>query len=94
MKQFMGLIHRSAWKWNSASFALTEFSEVFDAFSRTSLPDPHPLTGASDNVFLVGVDGIGARFTTHDVFDGGDIPRLEDVLATPAMEAIPLGVAT
>src|SRR5215204_1825387 len=24
----VGVIHRSAWKWNSANFALTEFSEV------------------------------------------------------------------
>src|SRR5215211_170297 len=63
------------------------------AFSRPSLPDIHPLTVASHNVSLVSVDGISAGAATHHVLDGRDVPRLEDILATPPVVAIHRGVA-
>jgi hypothetical protein len=54
-----------------------------DAFSRPSLPGLHPLTVTSDIISLVSVDSISAGATTHHVLDGGDVPRLQDILATP-----------
>src|SRR5215204_2059531 len=61
-------------------------------FSRPSLPGLHLLTVASDNVSLVSVDGISVGAATHHVLDGRDVPRLEDILATPPVEAIHRGV--
>ena len=57
------------------------------------LPGLHPLAVAFDNVGLVGVDGISAWAATHHVLDGWDVPRLEEVAATPAVEVVHLGVA-
>src|SRR5215212_5980427 len=64
-----------------------------DALSRPSLPGLHLLTVASDIVSLVSVDGVSAWAATHHVLDGRDIPRLQDILATPPVEAIHRGVA-
>jgi hypothetical protein len=57
------------------------------------LADVDPLAVSSDDVGLVGVDGIGARAATHEVFDGGDVPGLEEVVSTPTVEVVRRSIA-
>ena len=52
------------------------------------LPNPHPLACTPENVGLVGIEGIGARAADHHVLNGRNVPRLEEVVASPAVEAI------
>jgi hypothetical protein len=52
----------------------------------------HPLMVVPDDVGLVSVGGHDTRSTVHDVLDGGDISRPEDVPTTPAVEAVHRGI--
>ncbi len=56
------------------------------------LPSLHPLAAAPDYIGLVGIDGIGAGSAAHHVLDRGNVPGLDDVVATPPVEAVRGGV--
>ena len=53
-----------------------------------SLPNPHPLAVASDDVGLISINGVGATAATHHILDCRNVSGLDEVVAATAVEAI------
>jgi hypothetical protein len=55
----LALIHRSAWKWNSANFACTEFYEVRE------MPRPNGRVGGVVRMNFLSFPGLQLQTATH-----------------------------